>query len=86
FAIILLKACSKDSDAPNPFEITVTTSDFSKTMDENPSNGQLIGIVSGSTNEGSVTFSITEQNPAGAFSIDPASGELKVANATLFDF
>ncbi|MCB0467583.1 MAG: cadherin repeat domain-containing protein, partial [Aequorivita sp.] len=86
FVAILLNSCSKDSDAPNPFEITVTTSDFSKTMDENPSNGQLIGIVSGSTNEGSVTFSITEQNPAGAFSIDPASGELKVANATLFDF
>ncbi|MCB0465797.1 MAG: hypothetical protein KDC78_09030 [Aequorivita sp.] len=88
FSIILLNACSKDSNDPTPQEttITVSTADFSKTMDENPTSGQQIGTVQGSTNEGSVTFSITEQNPAGAFSIDSASGELKVADEALFDF
>ncbi len=88
FAAILLNSCSKDSDDPTPQEtpITVSTADFSKTMDENPTNGQLIGTVQGSTNEGSVTFSITEQTPAGAFAIDLASGELKVSDETLFDF
>ncbi|WP_131811120.1 cadherin repeat domain-containing protein [Aequorivita soesokkakensis] len=86
FSISIFSYCSKDNDNPNPSEITVTTSDFSKTMDENPANGQVIGVVSGSTNEGSITFSITEQDPAGAFSIDASSGELKVANRTLFDF
>lgn len=79
-------SCSKDSDEPNPFIVTVTTSDFSKTLDEDPVNGQVIGVISGSTNEGSVTFSITEQTPANAFSIDAVSGELKVANEILFDF
>ncbi len=69
-SIILLNSCSKDSDDPVPNEATVTASDFSIAMDENPVNGQIIGTVSGTTNEGSVTFSITEQNPAGAFSID----------------
>ncbi|WGF92610.1 cadherin repeat domain-containing protein [Aequorivita marisscotiae] len=81
-------SCSKDSDDPAPqeTEITVSTSDFSITMDENPINGQVIGSVQGSTNDGSVTFSITEQTPSGAFSIDASSGELKVADETLFDF
>ena len=79
-------SCSKDSDNQASNEIIVTTSDFSKTMDENSIIGQSIGTVSGSTNEGSVTFSITEQDPAGAFSIDASSGELKVADETLFDF
>ena len=55
-------------------------------MDEHPENGQIIGTVSGSTNEGSVTFSITEQIPSGAFSIDAASGDLSVADGTLFSF
>ncbi|SRX50906.1 cadherin repeat domain-containing protein [Aequorivita lipolytica] len=79
-------SCSKDSDGPIIAEVTVTTSDFSKTMDENPTNAQVIGIVSASTNEGSVTFSITEQTPSGAYTIDAISGELKVADETLFDF
>ena len=55
-------------------------------MDENQENGQIIRTVSGSTNEGNVTFSITEQTPSDAFSIDATSGELKVADAMLFNF
>lgn len=86
FIVLSFVSCSKDSDDPDSSEITLTTSNFSITMDENPANGQVIGTVSGTTNEGSVTFSITEQNPAGAFSIDAASGELKVTDETLFDF
>ncbi len=88
FSIFTFISCSKDSDDPTPPEVTVTVStvDFSITMDENPTNGQTIGTVQGSTNQGTVTFSITEQTPSGAFSIDAASGELKVADASLFDF
>ena len=84
--IFTLSSCSKDSDEPNSEAISVTTSDFSITMDENPNSGQVIGSVSGSTNEGSVNFSLIEQTPAGAFSIDATSGELKVADETIFDF
>jgi len=85
FAIL---SCSKDNEEPTlpETEIMVSTSDFSKAFDENPINGQIIGTVNGSTNQGNVTFAITEQTPAGAFSIDAASGELKVANETIFDF
>ena len=86
FAILNFSSCSKDSDDPIAETITVSTSDFSVTMDENPTKGQIIGTVSGSTNQGTVSFSITEQNPSGAFSIDATSGELKVADESLFDF
>ena len=88
FLVLNFVSCSKDSDEPDQPEtsITVSTQDFSTTMDENPANGQLIGTVQGSTNQGSVTFSITEQTPAGAFSVNASSGELKVADKTLFDF
>ena len=88
FVALNFVSCSKDSDEPDQPEttITVSTQDFSTTMDENPTNGQVIGIVQGSTNQGSVTFSIMEQTPSGAFSIDPSSGELKVADEIIFDF
>ncbi len=88
FSVFTFISCSKDSDEPEQIEtqITVTTQDFSTTMDENPTNGQVIGTVQGNTNQGSITFSITEQNPSEAFSIDAASGELKVTDGMLFDF
>lgn len=84
--ILILASCSKDSDEPTITEITVTTSDFLITIDENPESGQVIGTVTGTTNEGAVSFSIIEQFPESAFSIDPSSGELKVAVPTLFNF
>ncbi|QAA80786.1 cadherin repeat domain-containing protein [Aequorivita sp. H23M31] len=79
-SVLTLNSCSKDDET----ETTVTTSDFSTIMDEYPPNGELIGTVEGRTNRGSVTFSILEQTPMGAFSIDAISGELKVADETLF--
>lgn len=85
-SIFTLYSCSKDNNEPDLLEITVSTSDFSITMDENPANGQVIGTVQGSTNQGSLSFSIIEQSPESAFSIDATSGELKVAEASLFNF
>ncbi len=85
-SIFTFISCSKDSDESDSTQINVTTQDFTIIMDEDPTNGQVIGTVFGSTNQGSVTFSITVQTPTGAFSIDASSGELKVADKTLFDF
>jgi hypothetical protein len=79
-------SCSKDSEDPNPFYTTITASDFTTTMDENPENGKIIGIVAATTNQGSIAFSIREQSPENAFTIDPNSGELKVLNKQLFNF
>ena len=79
-------SCSKDSEEPTVSETSITTEDFSKTMDENPADGQVIGTVKGSTNDGAVTFSIIDQTPAGAFAIDATTGEIAVANASLFNY
>lgn len=80
-------SCSDDNDTTDdPIIIEVTTADFSVNIDENPSVGQILGTVTGSTNQGSVTFSILNQLPEGSISIDANSGELKVANAENFDF
>ncbi|GHC54777.1 cadherin repeat domain-containing protein [Ulvibacter litoralis] len=82
-------SCSKNDE--NTHEnlgdvITVLTSNFITTVVENPEEGQLLGTVSANTNQGSITFSITEQSPAGAIAINSTSGELTVADPTLFDF
>ncbi|MCB0372288.1 MAG: cadherin repeat domain-containing protein [Muricauda sp.] len=54
------------------------------TLDENPSNGDVIGALQASGSN--LSYAITFQNPAGAFSIDQNTGELSVADETLFDF
>ncbi|MBT30501.1 MAG: hypothetical protein CMO01_12655 [Thalassobius sp.] len=63
-------------------EITAEPTNF--TIDENPSNGDIIGglQVSGSN----LTYTITYQNPVGAFSINENTGEISVADETLFDY
>jgi hypothetical protein len=86
FLILGLNSCSSDTNEVQEMEITVSTTDFTTTINENPTNGEVIGMVSGTTNEGSVTFSIEEQTPLGAFAIDSNSGELTVADETVFDF
>jgi len=82
-AIILsLISCSNDDETI----ITVDTSDFNVTIDENPLINQEIGNVQGTTNQGNVTFSILEQTPNGAFSVNASTGKLTVVDETLFDF
>lgn len=67
-------------------EITVSVTDFSTSIDENPENSQLIGTVEASTNQGELTFTILEQNPEGAFAVDTATGELSVLDKEEFDY
>ncbi|MFC5046232.1 hypothetical protein ACFSTE_04320 [Aquimarina hainanensis] len=63
----------------------VSIQDFTATIDENPANGQSLGIVQ-ATGDGTLSFSITSQTPGGALSINASTGELTVADATLFDY
>ena len=86
--IFTLLSCSSEDNNPDPVAtpISVSTQDFSITIDEYPVNGQRIGTVLGSTNDGAITFSLIAENPVGAFVIDSNSGELKVEDANLFKF
>ncbi len=78
--IIATFSCSKDD---NP--INIMLQDLEVTVDENPITGQVIGTVLSDSNS-TLTFSIASQTPNGAIEINETSGELTVADATLFDF
>ncbi|MEL6535884.1 MAG: cadherin repeat domain-containing protein [Bacteroidota bacterium] len=75
----LLWAC-----VPEPV-IEVTIEDFTGMIEENPTNGDVVGTLNITTNTGSVSLEVTEEDPAGAIAIS-ASGEVTVADASLFDF
>ncbi|MDW3197123.1 MAG: cadherin repeat domain-containing protein [Cytophagales bacterium] len=80
--LVLGFSCSEEED-PAP-TITVSISEFTGSIDENPENGASLGTVSASTNSGSVTYEIVSQTPAGAVAINATSGALTVADASLF--
>jgi len=63
----------------------VTIQQVTLDIDENSSNGSIVGSIQANSNA-SVAYAISFQNPAGAFSIDANTGELSVADETLFDF
>ncbi|MBC73713.1 MAG: hypothetical protein CMH47_15910 [Muricauda sp.] len=79
--MLITIGCNKDDDQPN----NVNLQNLELTLDENPSNGEIIGTIQ--TDGGSaINFSIVSQSPSGALNIGGSTGELTIANATLFDF
>ncbi len=66
--------------------VKITAEDFSVTIDENPQDGAVIGTVSASVNTGTLSYSISNQSPAGALTINSSTGELSVLNSGAFDF
>ncbi|MCX2680144.1 DUF1566 domain-containing protein [Galbibacter sp. EGI 63066] len=83
FCIVI--SCTENSDE-EIVDITITASNFSTEIDENPMNNQSLGIVDATVNQGTLSFSIEEQNPNDAMEINLSTGELFVMNASLFDF
>ncbi|NAS29765.1 hypothetical protein GTQ40_02170 [Flavobacteriaceae bacterium R38] len=79
--ILVLISCSSDNDNDD----IENSSDLNITIDENPAQGQFLGIVS-SQLSGNSTFAITSQTPEEAFTIDNATGEISVNNPNLFDY
>ena len=92
-AVFLFQQCSKGDDAgngygptPEPLVVTVTASNLTTNFNENPANGASIGTIQASTNSGSVRFSIVSQSDSGAISINTTTGQITVADASLFDY
>jgi len=81
-SLLLIASCSNDDDATT---VVVNLQDVEVTINENPNNGDVIGTVQSNSNT-SLNFSITSQTPAGALAINTNTGELTVADATLFDY
>lgn len=80
-ALLTVFGCNNDDDASN----LVDLQDLQVSIDENPTEGQVVGTVQTDGGSGQA-FSITSQTPSGALNIDSSSGELTVADASLFDF
>jgi len=78
--LITTYGCSKDDDP-----IIINLQNLEVAIDESPAVGQVIGTIE-SDNNASLTFGITSQTPNGALEINENTGELTVADATLFDF
>ncbi|MGB1038669.1 MAG: cadherin repeat domain-containing protein, partial [Bacteroidia bacterium] len=81
----------KEDDKPEPDPVDTTSQDttvscnaFAKTIEENPASNMILGTLDGSSNKGSVTFSLLTEVPTGAFTVDATSGELSVADNSLF--
>ncbi|MFD2561230.1 LamG-like jellyroll fold domain-containing protein [Aquimarina rubra] len=82
--LITLISCSNDDDCNNDPMITVES--FEAVVIENPSEGQPIGTVNATANNGaSLVFSLDNQSVANALEIDAVTGELSVLSTSAFD-
>ncbi|WP_430400272.1 hypothetical protein [Flavobacterium sp.] len=78
---ITIIGCSNDDQDNN----NITAQDLVVSIDENPTNNQSIGSIQVSGN-GTLSYSIISQVPSGALNINSITGELSVADATLFNY
>ncbi len=93
-AIVIFQQCGKGDDGGDPYGtpntepavVTITASNFTTNFIENPEEGAIIGTIQASASSGSVRFSIVSQSESGAISINASTGQITVANASLFDF
>lgn len=82
FVFILLISCSESDN-----EISLPTSkQLNFSVLEYTSNGSIIGDLNLPASPSNYGLSIVSQNPENAFSLDSATGNIKVANSSLFDF
>lgn len=69
--------------------ITISVSNYANTVIENPFNREgpvVLGTITASTNRGTLSYSLSSQSVAGAMAINTSTGQLTVANASVFDF
>jgi len=62
----------------------LVVNDFAVNFSENPTGGALIGTLSASSTQGTISYSLVTQSPDGALNLDESTGELRVAEASLF--
>lgn len=70
----------------NVIDPTITVEDFDVIIDENPTDGDVLGTIVATTDQGTIEFGLSENNPAGTLSLDASTGELTVTSASLYDF
>lgn len=80
-----IQSCENSDNEVNN-EITVSISDFTTNIDENPSVGLSLGTVLATTNQGDISFSILQQTPNQAIEINETTGKITVLTESLFDY
>ncbi len=75
-----------NTDDTNPMDTTIVVNDTTFMIMENSDVSASVGTLAATTNHGSVTFSIKSQSIDGALAIDENSGEMTVADASVFDY
>lgn len=87
FLLIAVQLLNCDNDTNEGIiGISFSASDFTITINENPSVNELLGSISATTSQGELTFVLTNQDPDGSINIDYNTGEITVNDPTLFDF
>jgi len=85
--ILSVFACSKDDNTdPPPPPNSISASNFTASIEENPTAGFVLGTVQATAGQGTLNYSITSQTPNGALAINGTTGELSIANNALFDY
>jgi len=85
--LVFIQACkTTDNNVIPNIPPTITASDFTGSIDENSATGTSIGTIEATTSEGTLSYSINSQSPAGAVALDASTGEFTVADATIFDY
>ena len=79
-------SCTREENNSSEINNEVTTVDLTITMTENPENGDIVGVVEGISNNGTLSFTILNQTPEGSLYIDASTGELTVADKTEFEY
>ncbi len=84
---LLCISCNKDYDNVTIIsEAVVSVENFIETVEENKAEGASLGAVSATTTNGTLAYSIISQEPEDAISINPETGELSIADASVFDY
>ncbi len=80
-----MMACSGD-DTVDVTPITITANDLNISVDENPEEGAVIGVLSASASEGTITYELISSNPVNAIAINSSNGQITIQDASLFDY
>ncbi|MFT5915381.1 MAG: hypothetical protein ACI81T_001882 [Bacteroidia bacterium] len=86
-ALAGVSSCGGENEVvPEIAPPVVTATGIEIPIDENPSNGDLLGSITGTADRGDLAFSLSNQNPVDAMEINATTGELTVKDASKFDF
>lgn len=85
-AIISLTMSCNSDDSTEPQVHQPEVNDLTLTTDERPKQGAVLGTVSATTSQGSLSFKLLASTPENAISIEETSGDVTVNNPDAFVF